>query len=531
MSVTVAELLTLPSLQNAKVLGGRGGLGKIVSSISVLESTDPGVLIDGIFPKGDFFGSEIVITGFLNSLHDIDLQCSNIRRLAQGGEVGLILFYVGVYLEKVDQRLIDLADELNFVLICMPEGEPTLRYGEVISDVSEYIFRDRIKNDTIVLDILTRVSALPKQQQTVDTAVKMLSDRISASVVLCDSAFRIINLAAWPRSIENEIKNGIESCGAFPESDQSCPCTFSSGGTLYRSSIYTDFGQKMELLIVKAMGRLDETALSDAADVTRICVNIWGKHHGEVAVHELVRAILKDEPMKMRRLAEIFHVDIASIHEMWILSSERDDSGAALKERIPAMRNYIRSVAGNNIMDIYGGRLLIFMNTPQSRQDARQIAETIITDALRQDSTSTLVCCGHLQTTSEVRSAYMCYKEALPDARRVYPRRAAFTLGELEFIRECRAAAQRSEGEIANILLPVKPLRTGPDEQELLQTLAIYLLDCESSVTRTAERMFIHKNTVKYRIRRITDLIGFHPDKMPEAAQLYRAVVLWRLIG
>lgn len=38
---------------------------------------------------------------------------------------------------------------------------------------------------------------------------------------------------------------------------------------------------------------------------------------------ELVRAILRDEPLKMRRLADIFHVDVASIHSMWVLHSLR----------------------------------------------------------------------------------------------------------------------------------------------------------------------------------------------------------------
>ena len=40
MSVTVADLLKLPSLRQAKVIGGAKGLGKTVSSISVLESVD-----------------------------------------------------------------------------------------------------------------------------------------------------------------------------------------------------------------------------------------------------------------------------------------------------------------------------------------------------------------------------------------------------------------------------------------------------------------------------------------------------------
>lgn len=113
----------------------------MVASISVLESIDPGVLINEVFPQGKFYGSEIVLTGFLNCADDVDCQCANILRLAQGGEVGLILFYVGVYLQKVDQRLIDLADQLDFVLIAMPEGQRELRYSDLISDVTEYIYR------------------------------------------------------------------------------------------------------------------------------------------------------------------------------------------------------------------------------------------------------------------------------------------------------------------------------------------------------------------------------------------------------
>lgn len=72
VSVTVEDILKLPSLRQAKVLGGAGGLKKVVSSISVLEATDPSVLVKEVFPQDKYFGSEIVITGFLNCIHDVD---------------------------------------------------------------------------------------------------------------------------------------------------------------------------------------------------------------------------------------------------------------------------------------------------------------------------------------------------------------------------------------------------------------------------------------------------------------------------
>ncbi|MGI6318509.1 MAG: PucR family transcriptional regulator ligand-binding domain-containing protein, partial [Dethiobacteria bacterium] len=101
MAVTVADLLKLPSLRNAEVVAGRGGLQKIVSSISVLESVDPELLMEAHFHNDEFYGSEIVITSFINIKDDVELQCRNIRRLAEGGEVGLILYYVGIFMKEI----------------------------------------------------------------------------------------------------------------------------------------------------------------------------------------------------------------------------------------------------------------------------------------------------------------------------------------------------------------------------------------------------------------------------------------------
>lgn len=63
MSVTVADLLKLPSLRQAKVIVGHGGLTKIVSSISVLESTDPVVLVDEVFPRGSTSAARLSLQG------------------------------------------------------------------------------------------------------------------------------------------------------------------------------------------------------------------------------------------------------------------------------------------------------------------------------------------------------------------------------------------------------------------------------------------------------------------------------------
>ena len=151
MSVTVQDLLKLPSLRDADVIAGRGGLKKIVSSISVLEAADPEILNDAMFHNDEFYGSEIVITGFMSATDDPELQCRNIRRLVEGGEVGLILYYVGVFMKSIDPSLIALADELDFTLICMPKNRIDLRYSEVICDVMGAIIKDQLSGTSLVV--------------------------------------------------------------------------------------------------------------------------------------------------------------------------------------------------------------------------------------------------------------------------------------------------------------------------------------------------------------------------------------------
>jgi len=530
MSVTVEDLLKLPSLRHAKVLAGHRGLSKIVSSISVLESTDPEVLVDAVFPQGKFFGSEIVITGFLNSADDVDLQYANMYRLAEGGEVGLILYYVGIYLPKVDQRLIDLANEMDFVLICMPEKQNTLRYSDVISDVMECIFRDREKSEAMVSDILARMSVLPRHQQSINSVLTMLCEYGSCSAALRDEAGHIINLVAWPRGLEAALAEGLKEELSFPLNAGHIPCPFLSDAHIYRRIIHPDSGQDMELLLIKEGSELTERFLEQVVDVTRICINIWGRRHGEIAVHELVRAIIQDEPIKMHRLADIFSIDIAAIHDMWILEGRDEDSPQKLRSRLETFCEAAKSCAKSVFADMLEDRLIIFLSSPYSLREAEAVMDSILSEARALDDTVTLTHCGGLTDTTEVRKAYLGHKDNLQYAKKIYPLKHRFYMGDIFFARECRELIEQGEAAVSRLCTYLSPLQRAGDEMDLMETVCVYLLDGDASVTKTASLLYLHKNTIKYRIQRICDLLGCHPDQMPQSMQFYRAAAIRRLL-
>ena len=527
MSVTVSDLLKLPSLRQAKVVGGAGGLQKVVSSISVLESTDPTVLVNEVFPHDKYSGSEIVITGFLNCVNDIDRQCSNLLRLIDGGEVGLVLYYVGVYLPCVDQRLIDIANEHDFVLICMPEGQRHLRYSDLISDVMECIYRDRSASSSLVSDILARISSAPHHQQTVGTALQMLCAELGCSAVLSTHEGNILNLATWPSGMEDTIREGIERCLPLP-SEQAClPCPFLSDAEMSCVPICSDLAQPLQLTLIKVGAPLSPQLTEQAADTVRICVNIWGRQHGAVAIHELVRAILQDEPLKMRRLAEIFHVDAAALHELWMLcGADANEVEARMEQDLSLARQCADSAVGA----IFEGQPVMCLSTPHSLREAESVMQELLSTALKTSPDAVIVRCSGLSNTTSCRRAYLLTLDNLADAKRIFPHKKLFLQGELELAASCRKRISEGEAAALQRILPLSVLQSDEEYQDLLYTACVYLLDCDSSVTRTAEQLYLHKNTIKYRLQRISDLLGYRLGKMPETIDLYRGAAIYRLL-
>lgn len=393
MSVTVEDLMRLPSLRQAKVIGGSGGMRRVVSSISVLESTKPEILVNELFPdaRSGYSGGELVITGFINCTDDVEMQCENVRRLIEGGEVGLVLYYVGVYLPRVDQRLIDMADENDFVLICMPEGKSNLRYGELITDVTECIYQDK-SSASLVSDILDRMSSAPRSQQTVATALRMLCMELGCSIVLGSMDGVLLELATWPSELEDTVRKGLEPYLPFPFERGSVRCQFMPDAVAYCQTIRSDSGERYQLALVRVGMPLEKGELEQAADTLRICINIWGRQSETDAVNELVRAILQDEPLRMRRLAGIFHIDIASIHELWLFCCT--DAGKVkkhMKEYCELMRQYADTVFGA----VFEGMPVMCLSTPHSLRETEKVMVGMIADMRAVWPDAVIVrCCG-----------------------------------------------------------------------------------------------------------------------------------------
>jgi DNA-binding PucR family transcriptional regulator len=100
--------------------------------------------------------------------------------------------------------------------------------------------------------------------------------------------------------------------------------------------------------------------------------------------------------------------------------------------------------------------------------------------------------------------------------------RPARIIGADELLAE-RALAGDSLAKASLVDKVYRPL--SKHSPELLQTLVTYL-DNGRSLENTAREMFVHPNTVRYRLKRIAEILGWDPTGAREAFVLQVAVVL-----
>ena len=520
MSVTVKNLLKLPSLANAKVIAGKGGLDKIVTAVSVLETMEYKLIDDHDYFNDEFNGCEIIITGFLNGAEDIDAQYNLVKGLALSGEAGLILYYVGVIVKKVDPSIIKLADELKFPIIVMPYKRTNLRYSEAITDIMGLIIRDQISVEPMMVTLLESISKLPAHQQNVGTMIRLISKRLGASVIRRTDKSKTLYEAAWPSELTG-IHNDVEK---LTDSDFKANPIRMPGledALVYKEDVNIS-GTRYILYIVHVSGALAGILIQQAVEAVRIALKLWGKDKGESVATEIVEAILTDQPVKMRSLSAMFNLDIEAVDSMWVLNGEQL-SAENVRQVSDEARKFCRTVC----VDLYKDSIVLFTDTIKRRADVDALRTNIETVLDKKVSISYFT---NLKNTGEVRSAYLLNYDSWRDAARIMPDKGFFVRGDIEFANSCRQIVESGVDSISEYLNLFDIIEDKKGNDDYIETLCTFLLDAHSNVQTTSEKMFVHKNTIKYRIKTMSDCLGFAIGAMPGSEKLFKACGIKRLI-
>ena len=521
----VSDVMKLPSMMGAEIIAGRGGLNNPVESVTVLEYAADDELQQQLFKGSDFDGNELMITAFTSVRDDVEAQCANIRRFHSVGSVGLLLYYVGLILPEVDQKLIDLCDELDYVLICMPRMSTRQRYAEAISDILFAIYREHEQERFFVSTLLDRISSLSPQKRSVETLLRMMSEHLRASVILLGPKSEPEYIAAWPSlltdSVSSQIGNWIRAMDGASELE----VVLGDGvGHLQLCPSLLDVSDGLQLCLLRYGESFTSDILWQASECVRLFIHRWDKEFGKFAASELVRAIINDEPLQKNHLAKLFHIDVEKLDRMWLLIPR--DGTAKRNEMLLKLCTERISTGGRPLLiSYYEDVLVAFTGGSAPGQYDAEMAGVMEVNKDFLDRYE-LICCDNLSNTTDVHRAYHISVEYWKTARRIYPNASFLHQEDIVFAKMCSDLADSRED--IELYLRILSCLHGAS-QELIPTMTVYLLDTSSNMAETARRLYVHLNTVKYRLRQIQELTGYSPTKMPGAYLLYIAAAINRL--
>ena len=522
--ITVADVMKLPSMYGATILAGHAGMSNPVESVTVLEYGWITNTLDELFSKTEFQGNDLIITSFATIADNVEAQCENIRRYQAMGSVGFILFYIGLILPSVDDRVIACCNELDLVLITMPEDIRTHKYSDVIGDIYHAIFNDQQAGSNYVSTLIRRFSNLPAEQRNTSTLLRMLSNHLQASIILTDYKKSISNIACWPQSLSELLSKELKKQLQKMQGEQAVKISYDDGANyLQHCPTLLEGKEGFDLYTFKYNELLSREDLWQASEFVQLYSHIWNKDLGKLVTSELVRAIIDDDPLKMRRLADLFQINVAELNQMWVFDSV-DSSEPDLK-LLRKCTEYFSGIYKTVLVGYYESNMVIFAHAPKTAGERDAIVQDFINESADSYSNYIVVCCDCLNTTNDAHNAYFDVMQYASYARSIYPQKRVLRPSDVSFASICAKEAACREAQI-HYLKIIEDIEATP---ELLTTLTAYLLDHESSMANTAKALCCHINTIKYRLNAIRDNTGYSPSKPADVYPLLIAVAINRM--
>ena len=493
MGAKLKELLGLPSLRDAQLMSGQNCLNQTVTSLSFLDISDMDDYLP-VFETNEYRSGELALTSFFNIKVDVAKQCETIQQLHKMGSLGIILYYVGIVVPRLSSEVINRAEDLDFVIIQMPKNQNQIRYSEVIVEATAAILKERT-TENIVNEVLEKASLLPEHLRNVEVTLKLLSDFLRINILLMNPDNERIHQVKWPRNSSTDLERLVKENGL------------------------------LRFYLLKEHELLTEFECGQSVELLQVAMNLWGKKHGEISEYALIRAILNDESEKMYRLANHLKIDVKGIGLMWLLQLNDLREEKALKQDI---LSYASKFYGTCVAQLIDDQLIVLLGDYCHNDSELELGGVYVANSPYQEMIDSIVLCPRLRNTADVRATYQLVNRVGLQLPKLFHGKKSFSISEIRQVAYASKLIQAGEAEIEETLNVLGPIM---DSKEQLTTLCSFLLDAGADFQVCSEQLFIHKNTVKYRIKKISEALGYNVMRFSESYECYVACLTLRLIG
>lgn len=518
MIVTVENVLKLPSMASAKVAAGNLYLWRKITAVKVIS---PSAQMVDIEDASVFCRSYLIVTSFDEIWDEPQMQKRFIRKVVRSEAAGLVVFSTVPGRNVLSEEIINEAEENCLPVLCLPGASNLLQCGQLVGDIGN-LLRENENEGAMTVTMLETMSRSLESVHSVQAATELVSEWVNASTMLTDEEFCVLAEKSYGALSDNTVSERIRRIAA--DGLEIPPLV--DGIYVYTTALSDPSGKIYHLFLLRPV-RIEQQEFRVAVNAMQLAVNFWSKKSIGASTSELISAMLQDEPLKKCRLAALLHIDVAQMDSLWILHC-CDTSENALHQRLEALRDVVDCCNTQVLMDIYEKCIVMFLSMPSSVEEVTRFQNDILEAVEEQD---VLFCINNLPNTTEVRNIYAGYKRTVADIMQIYPLCRVFSDAHINMTLSCHATMLNSPNYADILLSPLHKISGKAKAEDMKQFLTTYLLDANLDINLLSKMTYLHRNTVKYRIKALSDVFGFNLGSFPETHELMLVAAISRLQG
>jgi purine catabolism regulator len=530
--ITVEQVLDTSAFETAKILGGLNGLGRKVSTVTVAETPDAANWLRG---------GEIVCTTAYFISKGLKYQIEWIESLVSNGAVALAI-KTGRFLGEVPNSIIEAANRLNFPLI---EMSLDITWPSVIESVMNLLMDEQNSILKRAEEIHETLTSLVLENESVQTIANQISLLVGNPIIIEDARLNLIVMGLCDNNMRENSEKLIED---------------RISQTFRKKVLTTEFYQNVLLNRKREELRLRISAKIRMENITVPIVSnkmVYGfislveankkssqldlialKHGSTALALQFMKQNIHEQTLRTKTAALIddlvngrFHTELVNEYQIHNYDWTKPVSVAIAelnRERLEeeytwdSTTNWLCETIRKHLLKhfehvIVGNSESVFTILVSIHPSKLSSATTILKDELtnifnechKQNAISSFFV-GIGSTQNEVQKISICYKEA--DAARsmakAFLKKGPVVLYEnlgihriISMVHDREKLKLFCHDFLAN--LQTYDLQ---NKDVLLHTLHVYLY-CGCIVQETAKKLFVHPNTVAYRLKKIQNII------------------------
>ena len=574
MQLTIETALQeIPILARAEVVAGAGGLTRPLRWTHIVELPDVAPWVR----KGD-----LLLTTAYSLKDNPEAQASLIPILAEKQLAGMIVA-LGPYFSSVPQVMIDVANRLDFPILTLPWEVP---FVEVTQAIHEQIVSEQYSLIDESLHIHKVLTNLVLEGKGFDDLVTTLAGLLNRSVTIEDASLRVLAHASpgvvdemRQRSIAEgqtpqELIDYLEAKGLFASLRRNpkplyVPSIPEMGMTLERLIAPILVGSQLfgYVWIIATEGSLTELDFITIERVATVAALTFTRQQAIFEAEQRLKANLLDNLLDLdpyydiRQLTETlrqlgiqrgYHVLIlepsdlvgssgsAVVNDKPVVDGTSGMDNTTVVEsatrdplQTPRLAQAIERITIEDGVQATviqrGQRLIVLLGIPDS-QRATSLANSILELFQNQN---VIVSAGLSSVSNEASGLRRCYKEAsealrLGSAMSIrQPQVWRFEdLGFLHWLSNLPTEILTANRYYTIIrAIHAEDVASGSDLLKTIETL----LEHQGNKQKAAQALFVHRNTLSQRLRKISDRWGVNLEDSFTLINLHIAIKEWRL--